>query len=319
MLIHTRRRALGLLIAAGVGIRLLPSVPRAFAQDETEDETQEPDTPEKPECFESKAFGPWKAQASNQKAGVRINDIPVVNAKQCDLTMEAQIGEDFDSRIVIYGAPDGTPLPDELVLNPKSRLLAKAADGRVVVDVPLCGNCTDIYDDTLSLVLALAIAPLFREEDSVELVVRLAGKEHDCRFKVDCVTLRQALDWARERRDVLADRLIQDECVAPEGCFITTACCQVLGLDDDCFELRSLRYYRDEVLAKQKGGTQAIARYYASAPRILAQLSAKTRKSRLLSIYARFVLPAAIAAKLGLNTLAYRLYVRMLNELSAAT
>jgi hypothetical protein len=92
----------------------------------------------------------------------------------------------------------------------------------------------------------------------------------------------------------------------------------VLGLDDDCFELRSLRHYRDNVLAKQNRGTQAITRYYETAPRILAQLSAKTRKSRLLSIYARFVLPAAIAAKLGLNTLAYRLYVRMLNELSAA-
>jgi hypothetical protein len=131
--------------------------------------------------------------------------------------------------------------------------------------------------------------------------------------------LRQALDWARERRDVLADRLTQDECVSPEGCFITTACCDVLGLDDDCFELRSLRRYRDEVLVKQTGGAETIARYYAQAPGILAQLSAKTRKSRLLSVYARFVLPAAVAAKFGLNALAYRLYVRMLNELSAET
>lgn len=312
MLTHTRRRALGLLIAAGVGSRLI-TVPRAFAQDEAAD----PDKPEKPECFESKVFGPWTAQASDEKAGVRTRDIPVANTDQCDLTMEAQIAEDFDGRIVLIGDPDGTPLPDELVLNKESRLLAKTADGRVAVDVPLCGNCTDIYDDTLSLVLPLAISPLFREEKSVELVVRLAGKEHDCRFKVDCVTLRKALDWARERRDVLADRLIQDECVSPEGCFITTACCDVLGLDDDCFELRSLRHYRDNVLAKQNGGAEAIARYYTEAPRILAQLSAKTRKSQLLSVYARFVLPAAIAARLGLNALAYRLYVRMLNELSA--
>lgn len=314
MLIHTRRRALGLLIAAGVGTRLITMVPRAFAQDEA----QEPEKPEKPDCLESKDFGPWKAQASDEKAGARTRDIPVVNTDQCDLTMEAQISEEFDGRIIVIGDPDGTTLPDELVLNPESRLLAKTADGRVAVDVPLCGNCTDIYDDTLSLVLPLAMSPLFREEKSVELVVRLAGKKHDCRFKVDCVTLRQALDWARDRRDVLADRLIQDECVSPEGCFITTACCDVLGLDDDCFELRSLRHYRDNVLAKQAGGAEMIARYYAEAPRILARLSPKTRTAQLLSVYARFVLPAAIAANLGLNTFAYRLYGRMLNELSTA-
>ena len=315
MLIHTRRRALGLLIAAGVGTRLITTVPRAFAQDESE----EPGEPEKPECLESKDFGPWTAQASDEKAGARTRDIPVINTDQCDLTMEAQIAEDFDGRIVMIGDPDATTLPDELVLNPESRLLAKTADGRVAVDVPLCGNCTDIYDDTLSLVLPLAISPLFREEDSVELVVRLTGKEHDCRFKVDCVILRQALDWARKRRDVLADRLLQDECVSPEGCFVTTACCNVLGLDDDCFELQSLRRYRDDVLAKQTGGAEAIARYYAEAPRILAQLSAETWQSRLLYVYARFVLPAAVAAKLGLNALAYRLYMRMLNELSTET
>ena len=315
MLIHTRRRALGLLIAAGVGTRLITTVPRAFAQDEA----QAPGKPKKPECFESKDFGPWKAQASDDKAGARTKSIPVVNTDQCDLTMQAQIAEDFDGRIVVIGDPDGTALPDELVLNPESRLLARSADGRVAVDVALCGNCTDIYDDTLSLVLPLAMSSLFREEDSVELVVRLAGKEHDCRFKIDCVTLRQALDWARKRRDVLADRLVQDECVSPEGCFVTTACCNVLGLDDDCFELQSLRRYRDDVLAKQTGGAEAIARYYAKAPRILAQLSTETCESRLLSVYARFVLPAAVAAKLGLNALAYRLYMRMLNELSTET
>lgn len=316
MLTHTRRRALGLLIAAGVGIRFIPSVPRAFAQEET-DETDETETPEKPECFESKEFGPWTAQASDQRAGARIRDLEAANPDQCDLTLEAQIAEDFDGRIVVIGDPDGTPLPDDLVLNPKSRLIAKAANGTVVVDVPLCGNCTDIYDDTLSLVLPLAISPLLREEDSVELVIKLAGKEHDCIFKFDCVILRQALDWARDRRDALADRLIQDECVSAEGCFITSACCDVLGLDDNCFELRSLRRYRDEILAKQTGGAEAIARYYAAAPRILARLPAKTRNARLLSVYARFVLPAAIAARLGLNALAHRRYVRMLDELSA--
>jgi len=315
MLTHTRRRALGLLIAAGIGIRLIPGTSRAFAADEAED-TEETETDEV-ECYDSKDFGPWKAQASDRSAGARLREVPLLNPKACDLTMDLQVNTDFEAKIFVTGSPD--ELPEDFLIKPENRLIAKTAGGTVAVDEQLCGNCTDIYDDQLSIVLPLATAPLFRDEDSVELAIRLAGKDADCRFKVDTVALRKALDWARARRDALAKQLDNDECVSPEGCFITTACCEVLGLGDDCFELRSLRRYRDEVLAKQPGGISAIARYYAQAPRILARLSTKTRKHRLLSVYARFVLPAALAARLGLNALAYRLYARMLDELAPET
>jgi len=49
---------------------------------------------------------------------------------------------------------------------------------------------------------------------------------------------------------------------------------------------------------------------------ILAQLPDATRARRLLSIYACYILPSALAASLGLNALAYRLYGRMMDELS---
>jgi hypothetical protein len=315
MLKHSRRRALGLLIAAGIGIRLVPGASRALAADEAEDTegTDETETDEV-ECYDSKDFGPWKAQASDRSAGARLSEVPLLNPKTCDLTMELQVNTDFEAKIFITGNPD--ELPEEFLIKPENRLIAKTADGAVAVDEQLCGNCTDIYDDQVSIVLPLATAPLFRDEASVELALRLSGKDADCRFKVDTVTLRKALDWADSRREALAKELEDDKCVSPEGCFITTACCEVLGLDDDCFELRSLRRYRDEVLAKQPEGTAAIERYYAQAPVILARLSADTREPRLLSVYARFVLPAAIAARLGLNGLAYRLYVRMLDELA---
>jgi hypothetical protein len=312
MLKHTRRRTLGLLLAAGVGSRFI-SLPRAFAAEEAE----ESEKSEKPECYDSKNFGPWKAQASDASAGASMDDVPLLNRNACDLAMEIQVSATFESKIFVTGNPEGTPLPEEFLIKPENRLIAKTADGKVAMDESLCGNCTDIYDDSVSIVLPLATAPLFREEDSLELAIRLDGKKDDCRFKLDCATLRKALDWASERRDALAERKTNDECTSPEGCFITTACCDVLGLGDDCFELRTLRRYRDEVLAKQPGGPAAIARYYAIAPHIIAQLSAKTRNSRLVSAYARYILPSAIAAKLGLNALAYRLYVRMLDELSA--
>ena len=37
---------------------------------------------------------------------------------------------------------------------------------------------------------------------------------------------------------------------------------------------------------------------------------------RLRSVYARYILPSALAARLGLNALAYKLYVRMIEELA---
>jgi hypothetical protein len=90
----------------------------------------------------------------------------------------------------------------------------------------------------------------------------------------------------------------------------------VLGLPDDCFELRTLRRYRDETLAAMPGGNAAIAAYYLVAPSILDRLPSEDRVMRLLSVYARFILPSAIAARLGLNALAYRLYARMMDDLA---
>jgi hypothetical protein len=300
MVMNTRRRALGLLVAAAAALRL-PAIPNALAQ-----------APKKKDCFDSKAFGAWKAQASNAQAGARINEVDFIEA--CELRVEVQVAASYESKLVVYGDPDDMPLPRSFLVKPENRFVVRKADGTQVIDEPLCGNCTDIFDDKVSIVLPLACAPLFREEKSVEMVIRLAGKG-DCRFKLNCETLRAGLAWASERKDALAALHEDGKCTPPEGCFITTACCEVLGLDDDCFELRTLRRYRDTVLAKTTDGPADIAAYYAMAPLILARLPQEARQLRLCTVYARFILPAALAAALGLNALAYRLYTRMLVEL----
>jgi hypothetical protein len=179
----------------------------------------------------------------------------------------------------------------------------------------LCGNCTDIFDNKVSVVLPLATAPLFRESATIEIAVKLGDKE-ECRLKLDCESLRKALDWAADRQTALAQQYADQKCTPPEGaCFITTATCEVVGLDDDCFELAALRRYRDQVLAKRPGGLADIARYYELAPLILARLPKSTGRARLLPLYARFILPAALAAQFGFNALAYRLYRRMVDGL----
>lgn len=300
MVLNTRRRALGLLLAAAAALRL-PSLPRALAQ------------AKKKECFESKAFAPWKAQASDSQAGARINEVSFI--KPCGLRVEIQVAASYEGKIVVYGDPDDTPLPKKFLIKPENRLLVRTADRKQVIDEPLCGNCTDIFDDKVSIVLPLAVAPLFRGEKSIEMAVKLDGKE-ECGFKLNCETLRAGLAWASGRQEALKKRHDEGKCTPPEGCFITSACCEALGLDDDCFELRALRRYRDEVLAKQSGGPADIATYYDLAPLILVRLPHGARETRLRAVYARYILPAALAAHLGLNALAYWLYRRMLDGLA---
>ena len=231
-----------------------------------------------------------------------------------DLRVGIQVAASFDAKLVVYGDADTLPLPRDFLKNPDNRLIVRDEAGKEAANEPLCGNCTDIFDNKVSIVLPLATAPFFRDAKSCEIAIKLVDK-NECGFKVDCASLRPALAWASERKEALAALAAEDKCVPPEGCFITTACCETLGLPDDCFELRTLRRYRDEVLAKRPAGVEQIAAYYRLAPLILARLPQEARERRLRYVYARYILPAALAAKYGLNTLAYRLYVRMLDEL----
>ena len=59
----------------------------------------------------------------------------------------------------------------------------------------------------------------------------------------------------------------------------------------------------------------AIDRVPAHRPAILAEMPTDVRAARLRVLYACYILPSAIAARLGLHALAYRLYARMMRAL----
>ncbi len=107
-------------------------------------------------------------------------------------------------------------------------------------------------------------------------------------------------------------------CANNRTCFLTTACADFVGLSDNCFELKSLRGFRDSYLARQSGGLDEIEAYYELAYLIMpaiTQLDIQTR-SRLLSfIYARYILPCAVLSRLGFNKLTHLMYRSMVNRL----
>lgn len=63
-------------------------------------------------------------------------------------------------------------------------------------------------------------------------------------------------------------------------CFITTAVCEYMGKSDDCFELVTLRAFRDNWLKYQPGGQELIEEYYNIAPLIVSRLKASPQYSQ---------------------------------------
>lgn len=101
------------------------------------------------------------------------------------------------------------------------------------------------------------------------------------------------------------------------GCFLTTATAGAVGLPDDCWELATLRAFRDGWLARHPGGAALTARYYRLAPLLVRRIDRRADARAIwLRTWAFGVVPAALAARLGLNRLALWVYRAMVSRLA---
>lgn len=116
--------------------------------------------------------------------------------------------------------------------------------------------------------------------------------------------------------DRLKQRRRRGRCVDRQ-CFLTTACCDLIGLDDDCFELRTLRNFRDRALPSLPGGSRDVALYYAAAPVILEAMRRTGSERALLRYYLSHILPCAVLAHLGFHERTRRLYRGLMRRLVA--
>lgn len=92
------------------------------------------------------------------------------------------------------------------------------------------------------------------------------------------------------------------------GCFLTTACCEAMGMTDDCDDLETLRAYRDRVMLATPEGRRDVEQYYRLAPGIV---SAIRNPDVWRSLHAEFIRPAVAAIKDGRNRRAHRIYRKM--------
>ncbi len=106
---------------------------------------------------------------------------------------------------------------------------------------------------------------------------------------------------------------------AATSCYLTTAACDAVGLPDDCWELQTLRRFRDTVLPQLSDGNADIAHYYAEAPAALARLRQQPdAQTQLLKIYWQTILPCALLAKMGAHKRCHRRYRKQHRKLVSA-
>ena len=102
-------------------------------------------------------------------------------------------------------------------------------------------------------------------------------------------------------------------------CFITTAVCSYLGKSDDCYELTTLRRFRDGWLAKQNNGLDLIQEYYSIAPQIVDAINASEKKDQTYThIWEDYIKPCITLIELSAYETCKDLYMKMVRELKEA-
>ncbi|MBD2440138.1 DUF4157 domain-containing protein [Nostoc sp. FACHB-110] len=100
-----------------------------------------------------------------------------------------------------------------------------------------------------------------------------------------------------------------------KGCFITTACVESKGLPDDCYELTTLRAFRDTYMRTVPYGESLISHYYEVAPKIVAHIQKQPHTQEILADLYERITEAVRLIEAGENQVALQYYCALVREL----
>ncbi|WDP91472.1 MAG: hypothetical protein HUN04_17915 [Desulfobacter sp.] len=221
----------------------------------------------------------------------------------------------YDARYKVDYAKDGyyrTPILDGVsgMAEVRLTLRRKGTRGLYTVIKAYGTGTFSLEDDELNRFLGEGANPL-------EIEFSADGQTLFSR-KYDVNGILRAYSEAKPK--YLAEKLRADNKRCDPGCFLTTAVCGHIGLDDDCWELRTLRKFRDNYLMKTKTGRRQIDEYYSIAPIIVERINLKNNSQYLyLSMYWKFILPSAVLIKMGLLEKAHSKYYSLVKWAKALT
>ena len=93
------------------------------------------------------------------------------------------------------------------------------------------------------------------------------------------------------------------------GCFLTSACVGAKGKPDDCYELQTLRSFRDTYMQKTAEGRAAVEAYYEIAPHIVEKIDQQSDRMLIYeAIYSELIRPRIELIESGKRQEAYQLY-----------
>ncbi len=102
----------------------------------------------------------------------------------------------------------------------------------------------------------------------------------------------------------------------PIGCFITTAVCKAANKPDDCYELVTLRHFRDSYMNTDPTRAALVQRYYQEAPHMVSVLDSLPKDDSELIydvINTQFIKPAITAIEQQELELAMDIYINMVD------
>ena len=103
-----------------------------------------------------------------------------------------------------------------------------------------------------------------------------------------------------------------------ESCFITTAVCKSLGKLDNCFELNTLRNFRDNWLKKQPDGESLVKEYYSIAPTIVDNINLQENSKIIyFHIWSNYIIKCLELIKTHDYSGCKKQYISMVSELKS--
>lgn len=102
------------------------------------------------------------------------------------------------------------------------------------------------------------------------------------------IALNQGLSVTVHGADGKIQKVINPQDRSSDNCFITSACISAKELPDDCYELKTLRRFRDSYVHSLSNGSELIEKYYSVGPEIVKAIEGNSARIEIYdSIFQR--------------------------------
>lgn len=109
------------------------------------------------------------------------------------------------------------------------------------------------------------------------------------------IALNQGLVIIIHGKDGKIQKTFRPQDSSDEDCFVTTACIKYYGLRENCYQLQTLRKFRDNYLMKSVNNRILVQNYYFIAPQLVHLLEIDKKRKSLFKFIFREIEEACAA------------------------